>query len=64
METINIILVGIAFVIAIILIAWGFNAVDKYDMPQSEKTLWKVFFVLIPIVAFILFVTLRKPVTK
>lgn len=56
----TVLLIGGAFLLAIVLIAWGFDAVSKADMPGSERTLWKLFFVLMPLIAFVMFMLLRK----
>lgn len=37
----NIVLITIAFIVAIVLIVWGFHAVDKANIPNSEKWVWK-----------------------
>lgn len=50
----------IAFIGGIVIIAWGFYAVDKTTMSRSEKILWKVLFFVTPPVALVLYLLLRR----
>jgi predicted tellurium resistance membrane protein TerC len=58
--TLKMILLFIAFIIGIVMIAWGFYAVDKTTMPKSEKIVWKVLFFVTPFISFVLFLLLRR----
>ena len=50
----------IAFIISLVIIAWGFYTVDKTTMAKSEKIVWKVLFFFAPPIALILFLLLRR----
>jgi hypothetical protein len=63
MENTGLILI-IAAIISLIIIVWGFNKVSRQEMTKSERILWKVFFILTPVITFLLFLMIRKPSTR